>query len=82
PLYFNSAGNVNLASIPATTGGASLAIAASQNVTISGGTLSTQNAGGAGGDLLIVAGANITPIPASPTQGSPAPNTTVIDING
>ncbi|MBS1994717.1 MAG: hypothetical protein JSS86_00345, partial [Cyanobacteria bacterium SZAS LIN-2] len=70
PTYYNTGGSINLASISATNG-QDLAIIASQDVTISGGSLDTTGASNAG-NLTIVAGANIT----APGSGSGSNDTT------
>ncbi len=61
PTYYNTAGNLVLASVSATQG-FDLALIASGDVTVTGGMLDTRRltGGGSAGNLLIVAGASVT----------------------
>ena len=75
PTYFNTGGDVTLNS-GVTSSGAALAILASGNISISGGDVNTTGAG-AGGDLLMVAGATISASPPASGQHGPDPTTQV-----
>ena len=60
PTFFNSAGTLTLSNLSNTSGNA-LALIASHDVIVSAGTIDTTNPlGGNGGNLTIIAGANIT----------------------
>lgn len=60
PTFWNRTGTLTLAAV-ANTGGADLALVASGDVVVQGGTIDTRNlSGGDGGDLNIIAGANFT----------------------
>jgi uncharacterized protein YkwD len=62
PTYFNTGGNLILATVAATAGN-NLALIASGDVVVQGGTIDTTRSatGGDGGDLIIIAGANVSP---------------------
>lgn len=83
PTYFNTAGSLILNSVAATNG-ADLALLASGDVIVKGGTIDTTDPNlannGNGGNLLIVAGANLAPSPAN-TSGNPDTNNTTITIS-
>jgi hypothetical protein len=78
PTYFNTLGSLTLSSVPA-TGGADLALIASGDVVVTSGTIDTTDPlGGDGGNLTIIAGANVT---ASPTSGNNDTTTTLSITN-
>src|SRR5262249_20171133 len=64
PTFFNANGSINISNFSATPG-AALTIAASQDVVISGGSISTTpTTSGSGQDILIVAGVNFVSFPS------------------
>lgn len=76
PTYFASAGNLTLSNLP-NTGGQPLALVASGNVVVSSGVIDTTNiAGGNGGALTIIAGANFASIPV-PSEADNDTTTTI-----
>jgi hypothetical protein len=79
PTYFNTGGSLLLNSIAA-TGGFDLALLAAGNVVVTGGTIDTSAPSpgpGDGGNLLIVAGANLTATPPASGQQGPDATTTI-----
>jgi len=79
PTFFNLAGDVTMGSF-SVAGPTALAVVASGDINVPGVTLST--AGGAlGGDILLVAGAQMTRSPAGPSSGGPDGGTT-FEITG
>lgn len=77
PTYFNTAGNLILSNI-SNTNGADLALLASGDIIVNAGTIDTTTAEGNGGNLLIVAGANMTPA----NQQANNDQNTLITISG
>lgn len=65
PIFYNTAGNIVLGAL--STNGGDLAVLASGNVSITGAINTTPAAAGAGGDVWIVAGANIAAVGAGVT---------------
>ncbi|PWU01975.1 MAG: hypothetical protein C5B53_02205, partial [Candidatus Melainabacteria bacterium] len=77
PTYYNAGGNISLASIPNTNGN-DLAVLASGDVTVSGGSINTTQASGAGGNVYIASGVLFV----NPTSGSglPASASTTVTV--
>ncbi|HEY9789337.1 MAG TPA: hypothetical protein V6D22_02990 [Candidatus Obscuribacterales bacterium] len=85
PTIYNLNGNINLTNTLTPTGGAPLAIIASGNIT-SGGTtpfaIDTHSATGAGGSIMIIAGAKITANPSGLPGTNTDTNNTTFTITG
>jgi hypothetical protein len=81
PSYFNVGGSLSISNI-SNTAGQDLSLVASQDVIVSGGKITTTRTSGNGGNLNIIAGAQITSAGAQSSTVNPGNNTAVLSVLG